>query len=235
MPLETAIPSSFAQNVSDLIDRITYRRLSTEVELDSIRALRYAAYLKEGAIAPNDAKRLIDPFDDMKNAVNVGLFYGRDLVAAMRVHFLSDKSDLSPSKVAFPDILDPLLEEGRGIIDPNRFVVDYGAAQKLPNLVYATMRVSVMASAYYSSDISIASVRTEHRAFYKRAFFATPAAAPRAYPGLIKDLCLMFINFGKDRDRILARNPFYDSTRLERERLFWPIPERSFQSTIAAA
>lgn len=228
-------PSSFAENVDHLLAKLHCRAIETEDDLDRVLRLRYAAYLKEGAIRPNESGRLIDRFDAMNNAANIGVFHEDCLVAAMRVHFLSQPDDISPSLVAFPEVLMPHLEAGKRMVDPNRFVVDYETARKFPHLAYVTMRLSVVASAYFDAHLSIASIRVEHQAFYKRAFFATPAAAPTTYPGLTKKLCLMLVDYENNRHRIVERSPFYASSVTEQERLFSAIRRKNSDQAAAAA
>lgn len=228
-------PSTFADNVSQLLTKIEYRRVETEADLDAVERLRYAAYLKEGAIAENETERLADDYDALANAVNIGVFLEDRLVAAKRFHFLSNPDDVSPSYAAFSEVLRPQLEAGKRIIDPNRFVVDYETARAYPHLAYATLRLSVIASAYYAAHLTTVAVRPEHRAFYQRAFFAVQAAPPRHYPGLVKKLCLMLVNYEKDQDRIYARGPFYASTPAEQERLFGKIPRKDSARPAVAA
>ncbi len=236
MCLKTIVPaSSFAANVDHLLETLEYRTIEKEADLDAVLQLRYAAYLKEGAIDPNESGRLVDRFDEFDNAVNIGVFHEDKLVAAMRIHFLSKPNDDSPSMTAFSDILGPYLAAGKRIVDPNRFVVDYATARRFPHLAYVTMRLSVIASAYYAAHLSVASIRVEHQAFYRRAFFATPTAAPRSYPGLTKKLCLMLVDYEKNQHRIAERSPFYASTLEEQKRLFGKIKIDRKPSAVVAA
>jgi hypothetical protein len=227
-------PASFAGNVDHLLEKLHYRTIVSDEDLDEVLRLRYDAYLREGAITPNSDTRLIDRYDDLDNAANIGVYHNDSLIAAMRIHFLSKPDDMSPSLTAFEDVLRPHLEAGKRMVDPNRFVVDYETARKFPHLAYVTMRLSVIASAYFDAHYSIASIRMEHRAFYKRSFFATPAAPPRLYPGLTKKLCLMMVDYGNDREKIVARSSFYESTQEEQVALFGRI-QRGNNSCCAAA
>ncbi|MHB8884043.1 MAG: N-acyl amino acid synthase FeeM domain-containing protein [Methylovirgula sp.] len=215
--------SSFTANVNRLVEVLEYRTIESDADLDAVLKLRYDAYLKEGAITPNESRRLGDNFDHLGNAVNVGIFHEGKLVSALRIHFLSDPNDDSPSMEVFSDVLRPHLEAGKRLVDPNRFVLDYATARRFPHLAYATVRLSVMASAYYSAHLSIATIRVEHQAFYKRTFFATPTAPARSYPLLTKKISLMLVDYEKDQHRIVERSPFYESTRAEQERLFGKI------------
>lgn len=227
--------SSFATNVGQLLERLECRPIESETELDAVLRLRYEAYLKEGAVGPSESRRLSDRFDDQPNVVNVGVFHEEKLVSALRVHFLSGVDDESPSMEVFADVLRPHLAAGKRLVDPNRFVLDYETARKFPHLAYVTVRLSVVASAYYAAHLSIATVRVEHQAFYKRAFFATPAAPPRGYPLLTKKICLMLVDYEKDQDRIIERASYFASTRAEQEKLFGKIRVDRGESSAAAA
>ena len=49
--------------VKRLLQKVEYRLAVTDAELDAHQRLRYEANLREGAILPNDEKRLSDQFD----------------------------------------------------------------------------------------------------------------------------------------------------------------------------
>lgn len=215
--------TSFAAHVSQFIAQVQYRRIETDAELELVRRLRYEAYLKEGAISETEERRLVDRYDDLDNVVNIGLFLDDKLISALRIHFLSDVTDMSPSMEVFPDILIPLLQAGKRLTDPNKFVADYEAARKYPPLAYATTRLTMMAGAYFHAHFAVISPRVEHQAFYKRTFFAKTVCAPRAYPALSKPISLMLGDYEKDGERIIERYPFYASTAAERESLFGTI------------
>ncbi len=236
MRSETVAPASnFAANVERLLTFIEYRTIKTEAEQDAVLRLRYEAYLKEDAISPNESHKLTDRYDDLKNAVNIGVFFEDKLISAMRMHFLSHPDDVSPSMQAFGDFLIPHLSAGETMVDPNQFVVDYAMARKFPHLAYATTRLTMIAGAYYNARFAVISIRPEHQAFYKRTFFTTLLGPPRAYPGLTKKLCLMLGDFQSDRDRIVQRNPFYASNPAEQARLFGKIKIPKVRRASAAA
>ena len=96
-------PSSFVANIGQLLEKLEYRPIETEADLDAVLRLRYAAYLKEGALTTNESQRLGDRFDALDNAVNIGVFHEDRLVAATRFHFLSKPEDDSPSMEVFSD------------------------------------------------------------------------------------------------------------------------------------
>jgi hypothetical protein len=236
MPLEEIRSATqFAEHVNQFIAKIRYSPIETDAELDQVHRLRYDAYLKEGAIEESDDRRLIDRYDELDNVVNIGLFFEDELISAMRMHFLSRVDDVSPSLDVFPDILQPLLRAGKKMTDPNKFVANYDAARRFPQLAYATTRLTMMAGAYFNAQLAVISPRAEHQSFYKRTFFASTVCPPRSYPALSKPICLMLGDYEKDGERIIQRHPFYASSAAEQERLFGKIKRDRDQDAAAAA
>src|SRR5262245_40033326 len=150
--MEASTGNSFSTRIARFIEKVSYRRAETIADLDCIRHLRYTAYLKEGAIAASDEERLVDEFDDLGKLVNIGLYYDDQLVSALRLHVIESPTDLSPAMHSFGEELAPHLAGGKRIIDANRFVADFSFSRSFPELPYATLRLAVMASAYYDAD-----------------------------------------------------------------------------------
>ncbi len=225
-PQETEFPEirSFAERIERLLERVQYRRAETESELDAILRLRYDAYLREGAISPSEAGRLEDSFDEGDNVYNFGVFVDGELASALRLHVLSEPHHCSPALESFGDVLQPLLAAGNVVIDPNRFVANYKVARQHPELPYVTLRPACVASEFFDVDLVTMTVRAEHQAFYRRGLFARPVCPARPYPLLSKPISLLLIDFANDRQRILARHPYWASSGSERQTLFGPGP-----------
>jgi len=217
-------PRSFAHRVAEFLDRVEYRRVETEADLETILRLRYDAYLKEGAIPPSLSRRLEDAFDDLDNVYNFAIYIDGELGNAIRLHVLSGIGQQSPALESFGEFLLPELAAGKLIIDPNRFVADYRLARLYPELPYVTLRLTYLACQFFAADIMTMTVRAEHEAFYRRGFFARSVCAPRPYPLLSKDIGLLFIDFPRDAERLAERYPFSVSSAAEREALFAPGP-----------
>ncbi|HLL28290.1 MAG TPA: hypothetical protein VKT73_11675 [Xanthobacteraceae bacterium] len=216
-----ATARGFSDRVSDLLDRLDYRLIETGDEREQIFRLRYEAYLREGAIAPNFTKKLSDPFDDAENSWTFGLHVDGRIVASFRISVSSPEQPMTPAVDAFPDLLGPEIERGKVIIDSNRFVADAAAARAFPGLPHLAVRLGYLACIYFDADIATATVRREHQAFYKRVFTGFKAVCePRPYPSLTKPLSLMMLDFRVERQKILARNPFFRSTFFERRMMF---------------
>lgn len=212
--------SSFSERGWDLLERVDYRIARTEDEKEAIYRLRYDAYLREGAIAPNFAKALSDRFDDSENSWTFGLYIDDKLATSIRVHVASPEHPSSPAVDAFPEILGPEIAQGKIIVDPNRFVADAEASRLYPALCYLTVRLGYVACAYFNADIGVATARKEHQAFYRRVLRLQPVCEPRSYPTLIKPLGLMTVHYPSVREPILQSYPFFRSTFFERRMLF---------------
>jgi len=219
-----AVKSSPANSLSDrvlaLLERVNYRRADTAEEREAIFRLRYEAYQMEGAIAPSINKRFCDARDEDTNAWIFGLYIEGELASSIRLHVAHRKWHTLPALDVFSDLLSPEIAIGRTIVDPTRFVIDRSASRRYPELCYVTTRLAVLASDYFSTDLLLATVRSEHQAFYRRVFGHRLACEPRHYPPLSKPICLMALDYPLARERLQQRRPFFRSTVLERRTLF---------------
>ncbi len=211
---------TFSERVLDLSDKVDYRQALTDDERDAIYRLRYDAYMREGAIAPNFGRRLSDRYDDLDNAWIFGVFVEGKLSASIRLNISSPATPEIPAMGVFADILEPIVASGKTVIDPTRFVVDQAAAKQYPELPYLTVRIGWMAGEYFSADMILATVRTEHQAFYKRIFGHELLAAARDYPSLKKPISMMALDYFAMKARVHHRYPFFRSTAFERRMLF---------------
>ncbi len=217
--LDQSVPS-FLDKVYELLDRADFRRADSEADREAVFRLRYDAYLAEEAIAPRSERRFADDFDEMGNTWLFGVYLEDQLVSSIRVSVATKEFPDCPSYRAFPDFLTPHLEAGKIIVDPTRHVVDRSAASRNQHLVYMTMRLGWMAAEFFRTDLLLAAVRVEHQAFYRRVGGHRVVCGPRAYPGLIKQLSLMSLDYFAGRDRVLQRYPLFRSTFFERKMLF---------------
>jgi hypothetical protein len=202
-----------------LLDQVDYRLAETEEERETIYRLRYRAYLKEGAIEPNNDRRITDRFDDLPNSWIFGVYFDGCLASSIRISVASPEFPETPSMHVFPDILTSRLNDGMVMVDPTRFVGDPDHASRFSELPYMTLRLAYVACEYFHADIGLASVRAEHRSFYRRVFMDL-LADPRDYPGLTKKICLMSIDFPRMRDKVFERYPYLQSSLFERQMLF---------------
>jgi hypothetical protein len=211
---------NLADRVHGLLERIDYWRAETADDREAIFRLRYHAYLREGAIPANAEGRFADPLDDSHNVWIFGVYVDGELASSIRLHVATPQHPELPALNVFSDLLTPEITAGKTIIDPTRFVADRAASRRFPELCYVTTRLAWLASEFFGTNLLLATVRSEHQAFYQRVFGHRLICDPRHYPSLVKPISLMALDFPLARERVVQRNPFFRSTFFERRMLF---------------
>ena len=217
--------SKFALTLIDLMDRVEYRRVIAEDQMDPVYRLRYEAYRREESVPENARHVVHDEFDDLPNVYCYGIYIDDRLVSSVRFHLLTDKLRHSLSYSIFSDVLDPLLDEGKVILDPGRFTTDYEASLSFPALPFLTLRIATMAVQHFSAYYVLNAARPEHGAFYRRVFRSYVMSEARHYHGLAFPIVLYACQIAVMYDDLLERYPFFRSTETEREALFGPNPQ----------
>jgi hypothetical protein len=220
MRLAAEATAVFPERSMDPLEHVDYRLATTPEEKDKIYRLRYRAYLREGAILPSASERVIDQHDDAPNSWTFGVYIHGELYSSLRVTVLTAVSRSSPSYEIFDDMLDPELDRGRIIVDPTRFVADPEKARRFPELPYVTVRLGWLACGHFNADLGLASVRPEHRAFYRKVFLQEPMGEARIYSGLLKPVGLMAAPYPAIREKVFQRFPYMRSSAFERRMLF---------------
>ena len=218
-----------------LLEQVDYRRADTPEEKEAIFRLRYAAYLREGAIPPSASERFSDPLDASDNAWIFGIYIGGELASSIRLHVANRQSPTLPALNVFSDLLAPEIAANKTIIDPTRFVADRNLSRRHPELCYVTTRLAWLASEYFSTSLLLATVRAEHQAFYRRVFGHRLICEPRHYPSLTKPICLMGLDYAMARERVVQRHAFFRSTVFERRMLFARTPAAAAAALRSAA
>ncbi len=218
-------PDRLNDRVAALVERADYRLADTATEREAIFRLRYQAYLREGAITPNETGMFSDALDAQPNALIYGVYIDGELASSIRLHIATPEYPNLPALNVFSDLLTPELEAGKIIVDPTRFVADRDLSRRHPELCYVTTRLAWMVSEYFQANYLLATVRTEHQAFYRRTFGHKVICEARHYPSLTKPISLMALDFVPNRERVLARYPFFRSTFFERRMLFSSFPQ----------
>jgi hypothetical protein len=205
-----------------LFDRIDYRLIETPEEKDLIYSMRYKAYLHGELIAPSEAQRVTDCYDDAPNAWIFGVYVDGQLCSSFRIHVLTSEWRTSFSTEFFGDILHPRLDRGEVFVDPARFAADPEKAQRFPELPYLTVRLGYLACDHFNADTGLALVRPDHEAFYRRVLLSETIAEPRPFPSFSgsKKVVLMASDFRNVREKILNRFPIMRSSAFERRMLF---------------
>lgn len=219
-PAETKSSSRFANALIDLLDQVRYRRVSADAQFDPVYRLRYEAYRREEFIPVNSQQVTRDEFDDLPNCFSFGVYIEDRLASALRFHVVTPEQPHSPCMSVWPDVLQPLLDQGLSFIDPGRFTVDFDLSLEYPALPYLTLRIAAMACEYFPVRYCMSAVRPEHTAFYKRIFGAKPLGDERRYANLTFPMQLYTADVPEIRDRVADRYPFFMSLPEERAALF---------------
>src|SRR5215510_12752391 len=103
---------------SDLLEQVDYRLVQAPEEKEEIYNLRYRAYLREGAVKESPAQRVTDQYDDLANSWTFGVYLFGELYSSVRISLLTSEWRESCSAEAFGEILLPMLDQGKVIVDP---------------------------------------------------------------------------------------------------------------------
>jgi len=220
--VETA--SRLDDRIEQLLERVDYRRADSAQERAAIFKLRYDAYLREGAISPNPTGQFTDPVDDLDNVWLFGIYIDGQLASSIRLSVALPECSYIPALDVFGDVLDTKAVVNERLIDPTRFVADRECSLLYRELPYVTTRLGWIAAEFFGSRAVLATVRAEHRPFYKRLFGHKELCDPRPYPNLQKPISLMKLDYREQRDRVHARHPAFRSTYFERRMLFERAP-----------
>jgi hypothetical protein len=225
MSLSNGVPElNFDESVRALLQIVECREATDKPEKEQIYRLRYTAYLREGALPEGAPEIFKDSLDDAANGKTFGFYVGGRLASSIRLHVATRDAPICPAMNVFSDYLRPFVEAGMTLIDPTRFVVDVALARQFPKIPHVTVRVGWMACDHFATDLVLATVRTEHQAFYKRLFGHRVVCDARPYPSLAKPISLMLLDYPSARERVMRRYPFLRSTESERFAVFGSPP-----------
>ena len=160
--------SNFATKLLGYLQEVDYRIATHEDEKQEIFELRYRAYMEEGAISSNSEQLFQDRYDEMDNCYIFGIYINSRLASSVRCHVISPSQPYGPALDVYPDIIQPMLDKGLSLVDPTRFVADKTMGRLYPEIPYMTLRSACMTYDQFGADFCLASVRKEHRAFYRR-------------------------------------------------------------------
>lgn len=214
--------SRLNQEVMDLIETAECREAVLDDEKQQIYRLRYAAYLRDGALLAGSPEHFEDNSGPRESAKTFGVYIDGRLASSIRLHFATAATPACPALRVFSDCLRPMFETGATLVDPTRFVVNANFVRQYRALPHATIRLAWMACEQVSSAVLLTTASADRQAFYKGLFGHRVVCAPRPYPSLSTPVSLMALNFHEERERILRRHPFLNSLERERNALFGP-------------
>jgi hypothetical protein len=212
--------SSFARNVSALLERTEYRRCDKGEDLEDIYRLRYKSYRMSDMVSDMPEQVIHDALDETPNCYKFGIFIDGNLVSTLRIHHARWATPLSPSTMVYGDILRPMMAAGASFIDPSRFAADPEWSRVYPQIPYLTLRLAGMACFHFDAPFCLSTIREEHAGFYKRIYCSEKIGESRDYPGLNYPVVLYCAKVAAIRERSFQRYPFFKSTQMEQRMLF---------------
>jgi len=214
------VEPDFADHLVAVSRLVDCRLARTTKDRQAIFELRYQACLREGMISANPFGKFFDRADLEENARLFGLYVDGKLASSLRIHVDSGQYPNCPSFEVFFDVLAPLLETGKIIVDTTRIAVSERLCRLHPGLAYLNLRPCLLVAEHFHADILLLTVRAEHQPFYRRAFNFQSLCEPRQAPNLIKPVSLMMLNLSHAEERLYQSYPFFRSTAFERKKLF---------------
>ncbi len=214
--------STFAQNVSALLDRVEYRRCDKGEDLEDIYRLRYKSYRMVDMVSDIPDQIIHDALDETPNCLQVRNLHRR----RTRQHFAHPSCSLvgpvSPSTMVYGDILKPMMAEGISFIDCSRFAVDPQWSRIHPQIPYLTIRLAGIACGHFNAPQGLLTIREEHAGFTGASSRPTRSARTRSYPGLNYPVVLYRTTVQSIRERGAHSFPFFKWTPMEERMLFAP-------------
>lgn len=220
MASAASLASSFNDKLLQVLDKVEYRRIESGEDMEDVARIRYRAY-KMADILPMTGTKLIDDVDFDDHAYVFGVYFDEQLISTVRLHHVTPEHRVSSTRTVFQKEIDAFLDAGLSLIDPTRFAADPEIMKEMPAIPYLTLRISVMAAAYFDADRVLQLVSPQHAAFYKRVFYAQTVVPPQKNCGKYNiDLTLMATNTREVGRTLLTRFPFFISQPSERRMMF---------------
>jgi len=218
--LQQSGTSTFAARIEKILERVEYRRADTQDEKEAIFRLRYEAYAREGTIPADPSGLFFDSGDETANAWLIGVYIDGVLASSIRLHIASRPDHWLSATEAFPDLIEPKLEEGFVILDATRQTSRLEYTRAYPFLPLLTMRCGFVAMEHFDVDLLTGSCRVEYQAAFRRMFGSVTWGRPRPYPMLSRLHVLMAYDCKAKWADTRVRYPFLTSTPEERRALF---------------
>jgi hypothetical protein len=184
------------------------KRAHTEDLKEEVYALRYRAYLQEGAIEPHPSERFCDHFDNQPNNVTWALTDHGRVVGSIRTTWYdpADPTHKIPEQLGYPEEVERLATASQRILSGNRFVTEPDRPQRDSLYPILLLRHHMMV-AHQRADLALAAVRSNHLPFYRRMLQLERVSEGRIYPGLKSVMYLTACNFSNGVDSVYVNTP----------------------------
>ena len=211
--------SHFSRGLLELLDRVEYRRITSEEDLHEVGRLRAKSYSNRSIFASDVGQKLIEDLDFDGHAYVFGMYIEEELVSTLRVHHVTPEHRVGNSVPLFGDLIHPMLDAGMSFIDPSRFATDARHFHEFPGIPYLTLRIATMASIHFDVDSCLASCKVEHASFYRRVFGFKQLGEARVLSGYRRPAVLCMED-ASNRADVARRYPVFKSHPYEQRLMF---------------
>lgn len=209
---------SYINKILTQMDDIEYRRVMSSEDLIPVECIRRASYFRANSFS-NPNQPIIDKFDYDPKFYLYSVYWREKICASIRIHILNKENKKSNSINYFPNVIGPLLEQGKTFMDPTRFVVDPELDHIAFGLPIITLRLGFLAAKHFDCDFCLSMIRPRHSAFYRKIFRSTqitPAVNFQAF----NDPYALHSSPKSMEETICNRYPIFLSLEKERKMLF---------------
>lgn len=203
-----ATRSPLQRRVETLLERTQYRIASTEAELDAVFRQRHDEYVAAGNLARQVEPLLYDDNDHGRATRVYTAWVDGVLAGSIRLSILRGASREGLTVGCWPEVVEPMLDDGLTIVDPNRLTTAHRLSRTEPALVFAVLRLATMAARFYGAVHCLTPIRSHHGAFYRRFLHATRIGPARTFPGTAARMELYSVHVPTAVRRADGGNPF---------------------------
>ena len=213
------------RRVAALINRLDYGVVRTVDELQAVRRHRHREYVGSGAIEPQAGGMLEDENDSGPATRIYTAWLEGELAGSIRLSVLRGHHREGLTIRCFPEIVEPMLEGGATLIDPNRLTTASTLSRSEPVLIFGVLRLATLAARHYGAEHCLAPIRPHHASFYRRFLHATRLSEARLFPGTNVAMELYDVHVPSARRAAGGENPFLLEHDGECEALFPSLAE----------
>jgi hypothetical protein len=200
--------------------RVTSKIAKSYLERSAIFKLRYQAYLRGELIAPNSFRRYVEPADHAANALLIGLYIDRSLIASLRLQIGTKAAPSLTSGDLFPELLQPLLQDDKLIVEMSCIATDGDLARHHFWMPYIILRTWIAAAEYFCADFIATTAEPQHQLFYQKTLGCRAHPEQRPLPYRRGPTSLLTLDFAASAERLYEKLPYLRSTPSERALLF---------------
>jgi hypothetical protein len=213
---------AFAGSIFSLLDRVEYRRITIDADLEDVASLRQQAYTAREFIDSENFGSFVDEYDRMEDCYVIGVYIDEKLTSTVRLHIVSADHLHGPTFTYFPHRARELTSLGRRYVDPSRFAADQQLMWQYPMLPFLTLRVVAMACEYFRAEHATNFIRSDVASFYTRSFGSQELEPPQMVRGFTVPMMLTAARVEDIKQRLELRYPFFRSLPSEKRLMFAP-------------